>query len=60
MSVACQPTSYGESSVREVNVEEERRRGCHSGNVEDVESDISCVQEKKGSRAGLNVRSSDK
>ena len=57
MSVEYQPTSYDESSVREVNVEEERRRGCHSGNVEDVESDISCVQEKKGSRTGLNFRS---
>ena len=57
MSVEYQPTSYDESSVREVNIEEERGRRCHGGNVKDVESDISCIQEKKGSRTGLNFRS---
>ena len=57
MSVEYQPTSYDESSVREVNIEEERGRRCHGGNVKNVESDISCIQEKKGSRTGLNFRS---
>ena len=57
MSVEYHPTSYDESSVREINIEEERGRRCHGGNVKDVESDISCIQEKKGSRTGLNFRS---